>query len=109
MTCTTFPCSSATSMRKSASVTLGSSSRQLLGYSYEPPNVSPPKVGDWVRILAGPHIGRRAKVVEVSAERVVMQVSPGAAKSAGTTSQVVTASGSPLGSVIGGNGLASLS
>jgi hypothetical protein len=55
----------------------------------EPPKVSLPNVGDWARILAGPHIGRRAKVVEVSADRVVVQVSPGAAKLAGTKQQVV--------------------
>ena len=45
------------------------------------------KAGEWVRILSGPHIGRRGLVLEAYADDVVVEVSVFAARRAGTERQ----------------------
>jgi hypothetical protein len=45
------------------------------------------KVGEWVRILSGPHIGRRGLVLEAYADSVIVQVSVFAARQAATERQ----------------------
>ena len=49
----------------------------------------PLEIGDCVRILVGPHIGRRAMVLEVSSDRVVVQVSFRVARMTASEGQVV--------------------
>jgi hypothetical protein len=57
------------------------------------PAPSSQHVGAWVRILRGPHIGRRAEVVAVSPGAILVRVSEFAAAEAGTRREVALAEG----------------